>query len=72
MHFPCRPVNYTSQIMSVSVSGFAVTGVGQNSYSGTSVDGTVNERFSTTLTSLAVVSYKILVSFVVKLLSLLK
>ena len=58
--------------MSASVSGFAVTGVGQNSYSGTSVAGTVNNRFSTTLTSLAVVSYKILVSFVVELLSLLK
>jgi len=32
----------------------------------------VNKRFGTTLTSLAVVSYKILVSLIVKLLSLLK
>jgi len=43
-------------------------------YSGTSVAETVNKRFSTTLTSLAVVLYKIkiLVSFIIQLLSLLK
>jgi len=32
-----------------------------------SIAGTVNKRFSTTLTSLALASYKILVSFIVKL-----
>jgi len=54
-----------------STSGFAVIGVGQNSYSGTSLVGAVKKRFSKTLTSLAVVSHKILVklSVIIKLLS---
>ena len=38
----------------------------------TPLAGTVNNRFSTTLTIIAVVSYKILVSFIVKLLSFTK
>jgi len=55
-----------------TISRFAAIGVGQNSYSGTSLAGTVNKRFSTALTSLAAVSHKILVSFILKLPSLLK
>jgi len=39
------------------ITDFAVIAVGQSSYSGTSLAATVNKKFSTTLTSLAVVSY---------------
>ena len=45
------------------ITDFAVIAVGQSSYSGTSLAGTVNKKFSTTLTSLAVVSYPPITGF---------